>query len=102
MNNGTTVGSGMVTSLNSKVDDGYITVSYIKNFNRLKTLHVLTKCKKGKIAELKSHGEFNCQEIDIVGNDMTVEFDGFLLEHQNKINVKVVPHQLKLLIPTGK
>ncbi len=101
MNNGTHVGSGMVTSLNSKVDDGYITVSYLNNFNRIKTLHVLSTCKKGNIDKLKNHTEFNCKEIDIVGNNMTVEFDGFLLEHQNKINVKVIPHKLKLLVIAG-
>lgn len=98
MNNGTTVGGGMVTAADAKVDDGLISVMFVKTFNRLKTLSVLTKCKKGKVGQLKETGQFTCKEIDLYANDVVVEYDGNLLEHQNHINVKIVPGKINLLV----
>ncbi|MBQ0045835.1 MAG: diacylglycerol kinase family lipid kinase [Mycoplasma sp.] len=99
MNNGIAVGSGMVTAPDAKIDDGLISVSFVKKFNRLKTLSLLMKCKKGKMAYMKETGRFTCKEIDIDTDiDTVVEFDGNLLEHQKHINVKIVPQELKLLV----
>lgn len=97
MNNGTTVGGGMVTDPDAIVDDGLISVSFVKNFNRLKTLTVLTKCKKGKITALKENERFTCKEIELTADNATVEFDGNLIQNQNTINVKIIPGKLNIL-----
>lgn len=99
MNNGNAVGSGLITASEAKIDDGLITISYVNSFNRLKTLSILAKCKKGNIAQIKQRQLLNCKEVDLGGNNMTVEYDGNLLEEQNHVNVKVIAGQLKILIP---
>ncbi len=99
MNNGFAVGGGLITTHQAKVNDGIMNVSYIKNFPRIATLSVLTKTKKGKIDQIKYHGEFACKEIDIETNNATVEYDGNLIENQNHVNVKIIPGKLNLLLP---
>lgn len=98
MNNGTTIGGGMVTAADAKVDDGLISVMFVRSFNRLKTIPNLIKCKKGNVDKIKTTGRFTCKEIDIDANNVVVEFDGNLLENQNHINVKIVPGKLNLLV----
>lgn len=100
MNNGIAIGSGIVTAPDAKLDDGLISVSYVKKFCRLSTIPYLTKCKKGKIKTLKKYVGLTCKEIDLGGKNMTVEFDGNLLEGQDHVNVKVVPNKLCLLMFT--
>lgn len=98
MNNGICIGGGTITDPDSKYDDGLISVSYLKTFNHIETLPVLAKVSKGKIANVKHNVRLTCKEVDIQVDNVVVEFDGNLLEHQNNINVKVIPGQLQLLI----
>ncbi|MCQ3907718.1 MAG: hypothetical protein MJ219_03105 [Mycoplasmoidaceae bacterium] len=98
MNNGICIGGGTITDPDSKYDDGLISISYLKIFNHLETLPILAKVSKGKIAKVKHNVRLTCKEVDIQANDVVVEFDGNLLEHQNNINVKVIPGELQLLI----
>lgn len=102
MNNGTNCGSGLVIARNSKFTDGLISISYVLNFNRLITLYVLTKVKKGEAHELKAFKECTCKEVDIKCSGCVVEFDGNLIENQKNINVKVIPGKLNLLVPNKK
>ncbi|XQP55600.1 MAG: diacylglycerol/lipid kinase family protein [Mycoplasmoidaceae bacterium] len=97
INNGIAVGSGLITDPDAKVDDGLISISYVAKFPRITTLGALTKVKKGKITSLKQNVRFTCKEIDLDTNDVVVEFDGNLIEHQDHVNVKVVPGQINLL-----
>ncbi len=98
MNNGIAIGGGIVTAPDAKIDDGLISVSYVKKFGRLKTISHLLKCKKGKIKSLKAYAGLTCKEVDLGGKDMTVEYDGNLLEHQDHVNVKIIPNKLNLLM----
>lgn len=97
INNGNCIGGGMVTEPDAKIDDGLLSISYLKTFKHIETIGVLAKAKKGKIKEIKYNVRLTCKEIDIVANDAVVEFDGNLLEHQNNVNVKVVPGKLNIL-----
>lgn len=99
INNGIAIGGGMPTAVDAKIDDGLISIMYIKKFNHLKTIHHLLKVKQGKAYDLKETGRFTCKEIDIDGKDFLLEYDGNLLEHLNHINVKIVPGKLNLLMP---
>lgn len=98
MNNGICIGGGTITNPDSLIDDGLISISYIKKFKRIATIGKLAKVKKGKIKEVKDAVMLTCKEVDIAANDVVVEFDGNLLEHQNNINVKIVPNKLNLLV----
>lgn len=98
INNGKAVGSGTITDPDAKIDDGLISISYLKTFKHIKTPFVLAKIKKGKIKEVKENVRLACREIDIQAVNATVEFDGNLLHHQTNINVKIVPGKLNLLV----
>lgn len=98
INNGKAVGSGTITDPDAKIDDGLISISYLKTFKHIKTPFVLAKIKKGKIKEVKENVRLACREIDIQAVNATVEFDGNLLHHQTNINVKIVPGKINLLV----
>lgn len=99
MNNGIAVGSGLIVAPDAQIDDGLISVTFVRKFNHIKTIPMLIKTKKGKIAQAKETGRFTCKEIDIETDfEIVVEFDGNLLEHQKQINVKIVPQELRLLV----
>ena len=97
INNGKRIGGGIVTAPEAVVDDGLITCSYVKKFNHLLTFTHLIKIKRGHISKLKENVRFNCKHISFDLPDLTVEYDGCLLEHQNKLDVKIVHHGLNLL-----
>ena len=97
INNGRAVGSGTVTDPDAKIDDGLISISYLKKFNHIKTPGILGKVRKGKIKEVKQNVRLTCKEVDIQAINATVEFDGNLLHHQTNINVKIIPGKLNLL-----
>lgn len=98
MTNGTHVGGGLRTAPDGLPNDGKMTVMYLKTHNRLKTLPILTKTKKGKALDLKQSVHFQAKQIDLVLNDNNVEYDGNVLQHQYKLNVKVIPGKLNLLV----
>lgn len=98
INNGHAIGGGMITAADAKIDDGLISVMYVNKFNRIKTLPILLRAKKGKISTAKQASNFTCKELDLRGQDMTLEYDGILLEHLDHINVKIVPGKLNILI----
>ena len=102
INNGTRIGGGIITAPEAQIDDGYMTCSYVKTFNHLKTFHHLAVIKKGNIAKLKDNTRFNCKQLTIDLPDTTIEFDGVLLEHQNKLNIKIVEKGLNLLVEEFK
>ena len=97
MNNGSFIGGGTMTAGEAKIDDGLMTISYIKSFNRFKTIPILVKCKKKKIAQVKERVLFNCKELNIDGKNLTLEYDGNLLEGLDHVNVKLIPSKLRLL-----
>ncbi|MCQ3908771.1 MAG: hypothetical protein MJ200_04515 [Mycoplasmoidaceae bacterium] len=92
----------MLTAPDAKIDDGLISIMYVKKFNHIKTLHHLLKAKKGKVYELKETERFTCKEIDLKGKDFSLEFDGNLLENLDHINVKIIPGKINLLVNKGE
>lgn len=98
INNGYAIGGGMITAADAKIDDGLISVMYVNKFSRIKTLPILLRAKKGKISTSKQASNFTCKELDLKGQDMTLEYDGILLEHLDHINVKIVPGKLNILV----
>lgn len=99
INNGIAIGGGMPTAIDAKIDDGLISIMYVKKFAHIKTIHHLLRVKKGKAYSLKETSKFTCKEIDLIGKDFALEYDGNLLEHLDHINVKIVPGKLNLLMP---
>lgn len=97
-NNGKRVGSNVITAPTSKVDDGLINLSYIDAFKHIKTLHYLIKIKKGQIEKVPVAKFATAKEINISLSDSPIEYDGNLLEHQNQVNIKVVPSKLNLIV----
>lgn len=98
MNNGRYIGGGLLSAPEAVFDDGLITVSYIKKFNRFKTIGNLVKCKKNKVDKVKERVMFNCKEIKITGHAMNLEYDGNLISGLDYINVKIIPHKVNILI----
>lgn len=99
INNGFAIGGGMITAKDAKIDDGLISISFVKPFCHMKTIPLLAKCKKGKVGELKQTVQFTCKEIELEADNVSLEFDGNLLENQTRINVKIVSNKLNLLNP---
>lgn len=102
INNGFAIGGGMLTAPDAKIDDGLISIMYVKKFNHIKTLHHLLKAKKGKVYELKETEKLTCKEIDLHGTNFALEYDGNLLENLDHINVKIIPGKLNLLVNKGE
>lgn len=102
MNNGISVGGGLKVAPTSSVNDGQITVSYLKPFCHLTTISKFSKILKGKIAKIKQNYQFNCKEISLELSDNNIEYDGNILEHQTLCNVKIVPNKLNILIDAEK
>ncbi|MCQ3915206.1 MAG: hypothetical protein MJ195_00050 [Mycoplasmoidaceae bacterium] len=92
----------MITAPDAKIDDGLISVMFVKKFNHIKTIHHLLKAKKGKVYELKETEKFTCKEIDFDGHNLALEYDGNLLENLDHVNVKIVPGKLNLLVNKGE
>ncbi|XQP55352.1 MAG: diacylglycerol/lipid kinase family protein [Mycoplasmoidaceae bacterium] len=102
INNGVAIGGGMPTAPDAKIDDGLISIMFVKKFNHLKTLHHLLKAKKGKVYELKETEKYTCREIDLQGTNFSLEYDGNLLQNLDHINVKIIPGKLNLLVNKGE
>ncbi len=98
INNGRRVGSNVITSTSSKLDDGLASITYLQRFSHLKTLHYLSKIKKGLIEKLKPSKCATAKKVTIDLSDACIEYDGNLLKHQNHIVVEVVPSKLHLLV----
>lgn len=97
INNGKRIGGSVITHPDSKLDDGLMSVMYVNKFNHIKTIHHLAVIKKGKIKSIKDARFFDAKELVIDLSDSVIEYDGCLLEHQNKITVRVIPNKLKVL-----
>lgn len=97
--NGKRIGSAIICAPDAKVDDGLLSLTYLKTFkNKLKNLGYLSKIRKGKIKELPIYNSALAKEINIDIPDSPVEYDGNLLEHQTHVNVKVIPNKIHFLI----
>lgn len=98
-NNGRRIGSAIIAAPNAKVDDGLLSIMYLKTFkNRLKNLRYLSKIRGGKIGELPITIFAEAKEINIDLPDSPVEYDGNLIEHQTHVNVKIVPNKVHFLV----
>lgn len=103
MANGICMGGGMIIAPKAKVDDGYISVTWLKQFSHLFTLYYFSKMMKGKIEHIKPTVCFNCKELNIkLLEKQTVEFDGVLIDNQTECNVKVVHEGLNLFVDSSK
>lgn len=100
--NGACVGGGIIISPNAKVDDGYISVSWLKKFNHFFTLYYFAKILKGKIGQIKPTVLFNCEELCLKFLEKeTIEFDGVLVDNQSECSVKIVHKGLNVLLDTS-
>lgn len=98
-NNGKRIGGKIIAAPHAEVDDGYISVMYIKPFFRTKTIPMLSIVSQGNIKQLHHAFFTKCKELTMVLNDNCVEYDGNLLEHLNALHVVVVPGKLRILLP---
>ena len=98
--NGPYSGSGLQTAPGAIIDDGLITLSYVKKFPHLFVLSVIMKMRKGKFGSCKYHVSKNAKEINVTLLDVengVYASDGVIFEHQKEANIKVVPGQLKVV-----
>lgn len=91
-------GGGIQISKNSQIDDGYLTISYIRKLNRLFTIPGLFKLLKYGGYVLKQHKEFKCKKIKLTIDKKFYQCDGELYEDTNLINASVVSNKLKIII----
>ena len=96
--NGKTVGGGIKLIPGALVNDGYITVSLIKKFNRLFTIHNLCKIMKGKTATIKTYQCFKCKELLVKLDKKLYDIDGDIHEDANELSVKIISNKLKFII----
>ena len=96
--NGQSVGGGLKLIPNASVNDGYITVSLIKKFNRLLTIHNLRKIMKDKTTKIKTYQGFKCKELLVKLDTKLYDIDGNIHQDTNKLLVKIVHNKLKFII----
>lgn len=96
--NGQTVGGGLKLIPNASVNDGYISVSLIKKFNRLLTIHNLRKIMKGRTFEIKTYQGFKCKELLVRLDTKLYDVDGDIHQDTDKLLVKIVHNKLKFII----
>ena len=100
--NGAYAGGGITIAPNAKIDDGYISVSWLKQFNHIFTLYYFSKIIKGQIAQIKQINFFNCKELCLkFPQKETVEFDGVLIDNQTECNVKIIHKGLSFFLDTS-
>lgn len=96
--NGRTVGGGIKLIPSALVNDGYITVSLIKKFNRLFTVYNLCKIMKGKTSTISTYQGFKCKELLVKLDKKLYDIDGDIHEDTNKLSVKIISKKLKFII----
>lgn len=96
--NGQTVGGGIKLIPNASVNDGYITVSLIKKFNRLFTIYNICKIMKGTTAKIKTYQSFKCKELLVKLDTKLYDIDGDIHQDTNELLIKIVHNKLKFII----
>lgn len=96
--NGQSVGGGIKLISNASVNDGYISVSLIKKFNRLFVVRNLYRILKGKAATIKTYQGFKCKNLLVKLDKKLYDIDGNIHEDTDKLSVKIVHNKLKFII----
>jgi len=99
ISNGCRIGGGFFTAPDAIIDDGVLNVMYVKKYGLklLRTPSIIAKTKKRKIAQVEYAVRSVAKEINLELHDNAIEYDGNILEHQNRCNVKIVNKGLNLL-----
>jgi len=98
-NNGKRIGGKVVAVPDAKIDDGLISIMYIDNLPRIKTISTLSQAMKGNIKKIKWAKFVNCKEFTLVLKDNCMEYDGHLLDHLNALHVKIGEGKVNFIVP---
>lgn len=95
--NGISCGGGIKTMPNGIIDDGLISVAFIKKMSHILILPRLMKVMKGRMCELKHVVMFTCKELDIkLPENCSYETDGVVYPPARELNVKIGKEKLNL------
>ena len=95
--NGKYFGGSLIASNYAKVDDGFLTVSYVRNFNRIKTIPYMQHMLKFGIDKLRSSNWFHCKQIILKMKRPVYQVDGQLKTDTNTLKIKCVSNKLKFV-----
>lgn len=95
--NGKTFGGGIRISNNAKVDDGYITMVYVKKIPRISTIPYIIKFMRKGINSLKYSHELNCKKIELHIDKQIYECDGEIYEDSKTLSIQVIHNRLKFI-----
>ena len=93
--NGRKFGGGLIASNHAEIDDGKLTISYVRKFERIKTIPYMQKMLKVGIDKLKTSNWFDCKSLVLKMRRPIYQVDGQLKTDTNVLEIKVVHNKLK-------
>ena len=93
--NGTIFGGSIRASHHAKIDDGLLTVTYVRNFNRIKMLPYMQQMLSKGVDSLKTASWFHCKKLVLKMRRPLYQTDGQLKTDTNVLKISVVPKKLK-------
>ena len=95
--NGTRIGGGIKCSNHARVDDGYLTCTYIRKFERVRLIPYMKRMLKYGIDKVKTANKFNCKKICLKLQRPLYEVDGQLKKDTNILKITIVSKKLKFV-----
>ena len=95
--NGNVFGGSIITNEHSKIDDGLLTITYLRKFPRAKTIPYMTFMLKHGVYKMRTANWFHCKELVLKMKRPVYQVDGQLKTDTNVLKIKCVTKKLKFV-----